>query len=62
MTDVSVECHFLFPLWYFVNLSFFSKYDVNWSCATLSQTFDSTGNSEIVLLLFACSWSLSLGI
>ena len=35
---------------------------MNWLCATLSQTFDSTGNSEIGLLLFACSWSLSLGI
>ena len=62
ITDVSVKCHLLFPLWFFVSLSFERRYNVNWLWATLSQKFDGTGNNEMGLLLFACLWSPSLGI
>ena len=41
-----------------------SKYDMSWSWATRSQTFDRTWSTEIGLLLFRISWSrvLSMGI
>ena len=44
------------------NLFFSTKYGISWFKATLSHIFDKIDNSEIGLLLFACSWSPSLRI
>ena len=60
--EVSVECHFLFPFCLVESLFFSTKYGISLFRATLSHIFDKIGNSEIDLLLFACSWSPSLGI
>ena len=57
MTDVSVECHCLFPLCLDDKRPLESRYDVSWSWATRSQTLERTGSSEIGLLLFGMSWS-----
>ena len=57
MTDVSVECHCLFPLCLDDKRPLESRYDVSWLWATRSQTLERTGSNEIGLLLFGISWS-----
>ena len=56
MTDVSVECHCLFPLCLDDKRPLESRYDVSWLWATRSQTLERTGSNEIGLLLFGISW------
>ena len=61
MRAVSVECIFLWPLWYVDSLSRVVKNSTNCLCASLSLTFERMGNYEIGLLLAGSSEFPSLG-
>ena len=54
---VSVECHFLLPLWFVDNRLFDIKYGMNWFISIRIHTLDNIGSNDMGRLLSGYSWS-----